>query len=365
MSYYLPPEWHPQDAVMLTWPHANTDWAPYLAEVEPVYIEISRQILKRQSLLVICHDEFVQAHVQGLLNTAVIRNSCIDTDSVNTNQLYTFVIPCNDTWARDHGPITLVNENKDTKSLDFIFNGWGNKYESSLDNAINKSLLQQPIIKATYETVDWVLEGGGIEVDDQGHLLTTELCLLNSNRNGELSREEIELKLKQHFGIQKVLWLKHGYLAGDDTDSHIDTLARFAPGNTIVYVQCLDENDEHFDELDKMQQELQALRTCNGQAFNLIPLPMPEACFEQEQGQNQAQKGERLPATYANFLIINDAILFPTYRQEETDKLALRQIEKAFPQYDIIAVDCLPLIQQFGSLHCISMQLPQGFLAFL
>jgi len=329
---------------MLTWPHADTDWAPYLSEVEPVYVEIARQVLKRQSLVVICHNELVQTHVQAL---------------IDTGQLYTFVIPCDDTWARDHGPITLVNEQKQTQSLDFIFNGWGNKYESTLDNAINKNLLKQPVIQASYEAVDLVLEGGGIEVDDNGHLLTTEQCLLNPNRNSKRSREKIEFELNKRLGSKKILWLKHGYLAGDDTDSHIDTLARLAPDNTITYVQCSDESDEHFDELNKMEQELQALRTCDGQTFTLIPLPMPAACFEQK----LSKKGERLPATYANFLIINGAILFPTYRQQETDTLALTQIQKAFPQYDIIAVDCLPLIQQFGSLHCISMQLPQGFFA--
>lgn len=335
---------------MLTWPHADTDWAPYLSEVEPVYVEIAHQVLKRQSVVVICHNEAVQCHVKALLNTSVF-----NTNEIDTRRLYTIVIPCNDTWARDHGPITLVNEQKKTQSLDFVFNGWGNKYESSLDNAINKSLLKQPTIQAEYKAVDLVLEGGGIEVDDQGHLLTTEQCLLNPNRNSELSRNKIELELKQRLGSKKVLWLKHGYLAGDDTDSHIDTLARFAPNNTITYVQCSDKSDDHFYELNKMEQELQALRTCDGQTFTLIPLPMPAACFDQE--------GERLPATYANFLIINGAILFPTYRQEETDKFALAQIQKAFPQYDIIDVDCLPLIQQLGSLHCISMQLPQGFLA--
>lgn len=345
MTFRLPPEWFPQDAVMLTWPHSKTDWAPYLSEVEPVYIEIARQVLKRQSLVVICHNDAVQSHVKALLNSR-------DIDTCN---LYPFVIPCDDTWARDHGPITLVSEQKQTQSLDFIFNGWGNKYESSLDNAINKSLMQQASIQAEHKAVDLVLEGGGIEVDDQGHLLTTEQCLLNPNRNPELSREEIELQLNQNLGSKKVLWLKHGYLAGDDTDCHIDTLARLAPNNTITYVQCSDESDEHFDELNKMEQELQALRTCDGEAFDLIPLPMPIACFNQE--------GERLPATYANFLIVNGAVLFPTYRQPEMDQRALTQVAKVFPQHDIIAVDCLPLIQQFGSLHCISMQLPQGFFA--
>lgn len=345
MTFHLPPEWHPQDAVMLTWPHTNTDWAPFLSEVEPVYIEIAHQILKRQCLVVICDNKCVQTHVQSLLNDP----------EIDSRRLYIFVIPCDDTWTRDHGPITLVNEKKQTQSLDFIFNGWGNKYQSSLDNAINNSLLKCPTIQAVYQAVDLVLEGGAIEVDGKGHLLTTEQCLLNPNRNPELSRKEIEIKLNKHLGTQRVLWLKHGSLAGDDTDSHIDTLARFAPNNTITYVQCSDESDEHYDELNKMEQELQALRSGEGKAFNLIPLPMPAACFNKED--------ERLPATYANFLIINGAVLLPTYRQEKTDNDALNQIKKAFPQHEIIAIDCLPLIQQFGSLHCISMQLPQGFLS--
>lgn len=345
MTFHLPPEWHPQDAIMLTWPHADTDWGPYLKEVEPVYIEIARQVLKRQSLVVICHSESVQSRVQALLNA----------DDIDTDNLHTFVIPCNDTWARDHGPISLVNEQNQIQALDFIFNGWGNKYASELDNAINQKLLNQPLIKANYKAINLVLEGGGIEVDGHGHVLTTEQCLLNTNRNPEFDREQIEKELNQHFGTEKILWLKHGYLAGDDTDSHIDTLARFAPNGTIVYVQCLDTQDEHFEALNKMEQELKALRSTDNLAFNLVPLPMPPACFDQD--------GDRLPATYANFLIINGAVLFPTYRQTESDQHALDQIKKAFPDHDIIAVDCLPLIQQFGSLHCISMQLPQGFFA--
>jgi len=345
MTFRLPPEWHPQDAIMLTWPHSDTDWAPYLTEVEPVYIDIARQVLQRQSLVVICHNEAIQTKVKTLLLEA----------GLNTDKLHTYVIACNDTWARDHGPITIINEQQQTQVLDFTFNGWGGKYDSDLDNTINRSLLQDSSIKADYQAVDLVLEGGGIEVDAEGHLLTTEQCLLNPNRNPELDRQQIESLLNQRLGTQKVLWLKHGYLAGDDTDSHIDTLARLAPNNTIAYVQCTEESDEHFDELHKMEQELKALRTKDGEAFSLVPLPMAEPCFDAE--------GERLPATYANFLIINGAVLLPTYRQPETDTQALTQIQKAFPQHQIIAIDCLPLIQQFGSLHCISMQLPEGFLA--
>lgn len=345
MTFRLPPEWHLQDAIMLTWPHADTDWAPYLSDVEPVYIEIARQVLKRQSLVVICHNEAVQTKVLTLL----------ENEAIDTSKLHSFCIPCNDTWARDHGPITLVNEQQNTLALDFTFNGWGGKYDSALDNAINKSLLQDSSIRATYQAIDLIIEGGGIEVDTEGHLLTTEQCLLNPNRNPTLNRQQIEAELNSRLGCKKVLWLKHGYLAGDDTDSHIDTLARFAPNNTVCYVQCTDEDDEHFIELNKMEQELKALRTINEDAFNLVPLPIPNPCFDDE--------GERLPATYANFLVINGAVLFPTYRQPTLDKQASLQIQQAFPKHEIIAIDCLPLIQQFGSLHCISMQLPKGFLA--
>lgn len=348
MTFYLPPEWHPQDAVMLTWPHKGTDWAPFLAEVEPVYVNIAKAILARQSLLVVCHDSNLESHVKILLEKA----------GCELDGLLTIMIPNNDTWARDHGPITVLSEQSQsepqTMALDFTFNGWGGKYESALDNAINQVLVNDPKVNAQLNTIDLVLEGGGIEVDGQGHLLTTEQCLLNPNRNSELNREQIESRLTELLGSKKVLWLKHGELEGDDTDSHIDTLARFAPNNTIVYVQCLDEADSHFASLNKMEQELKTLRNLSGEAFSLIPLPHPKACFNQE--------GERLPATYANFLVINGAVLFPTYGQPEQDEQALSQIKKAFPHHEILAIDCLPLINQFGSLHCISMQLPQGFM---
>lgn len=345
MSFRLPPEWYPQDAIMLTWPHADTDWAPYLSEVEPVYIAIAKEVLKRQSLVLVCHNEVLQTHVQNLLSEA----------GVNAANLYTVPIPCNDTWARDHGPLTVINKDGDVVALDFIFNGWGGKYESDLDNCINEHLMTSRFIQAKRKVIDMVLEGGGIEVDDNGHLLTTEQCLLNPNRNPELNRQQIESKLNQVFGTTKVLWLKEGELDGDDTDAHIDTLARFAPNNTIVYVQCSDKNDEHYDSLKKMEQELKALRTQTGDPFNLVSLPFPSTCLNED--------GERLPATYANFLVINGAVLFPTYRQPDQDQHALVQCQQAFPELDIIAIDCLPLIHQFGSLHCISMQLPKGFLA--
>ena len=204
-----------------------------------------------------------------------------------------------------------------------------------------------------YQALDMVLEGGGIEINEHGVLLTTSECLLNKNRNPDLNPADIEVLLKEHLGATRFLWVDHGYLAGDDTDSHIDTLVRFAPNNTLVYVQCDDKTDEHFSALDAMEKQLKTFKTADNTPYNLIELPWPKAAYDDEQ--------TRLPATYANYLIINNAVLVPTYN-DANDERALAQVQKAYPQHTIIGVNCQPIIEQFGSLHCITMQLPRGFL---
>ena len=189
-------------------------------------------------------------------------------------------------------------------------------------------------------------------------LLTTEECLLNTNRRRKgdriplVDRMQVELLLQDSFGVERILWLKHGYLAGDDTDSHIDTLARLCPDNTIVYVQSRDENDEHHAALTAMESELRAFRTATGQPYRLIPVSMPDPIFDEE--------GERLPATYANFLIMNKAVLMPTYAQPVHDEAAQRALQTAFPHHEIVGIDCRSLIRQHGSLHCATMQYPRG-----
>jgi agmatine deiminase len=194
-----------------------------------------------------------------------------------------------------------------------------------------------------------VLEGGSIESDGSGTILTTTQCQLSPNRNPHLNQKEIEKKLKKWLGAKRVLWLKNGYLAGDDTDSHIDTLVRFCNETTIAYVACTDESDEHFTALKEMVKELRNFKTDDGNPYNLIALPMPDACFDAD--------GDRLPATYANFLIVNGAVLVPTYDVPQ-DELALAQIKKAFPTRKVLGIDCKPLILQHGSLHCVTMQFP-------
>ncbi len=339
----LPPEWAPQSGVMLTWPHGYGDWAARLSKVEPVFVDIAKAVAAHELVLIVCYDDAHRAHVWQLLRNA----------GVAETQLRFFTVPSNDTWARDHGPISVVR-NGHPVLLDFQFNGWGNKYPADLDNRINTELQRLGAFAGLVrEDVELVLEGGSIEVDGAGTLLTTSRCLLSPARNPKLNREQIEASLKTLLGVERILWLHHGYLAGDDTDSHIDTLARFCDARTIAYVSCNDPQDEHYAELKAMEQELRAFRTPDGEPYRLIALPWPRARLNED--------GERLPATYANFLIINDAVLVPTY-DDPADASALARVREAFPDRNVVGVACLPLIFQYGSLHCVTMQLPADVL---
>ena len=259
-------------------------------------------------------------------------------------------MPTNDTWARDHGGITVLEDGKPVV-YDFTFNGWGLKFAANYDNLITRKLYTAGIFgdSGHKNCFDFVLEGGSIESDGEGSVLTTAECLLSDNRNN-LSEEDIEAKLIEYFGLKQVLWLNHGYLAGDDTDSHVDTLARLCDRSTIAYLKCDDIEDEHFDELKKMKKELRKFKTPEGRYYRLIPLPMADEVYF---------NNERLPATYANFLIINGAVLMPTYNSPK-DELAMQQLQKAFPDREIVGINCMALIKQHGSLHCVTMQYAKG-----
>lgn len=344
-NYYLPAEWYPQDAVLITWPHKLTDWQPFLSEVEATYIQLALSISQYQKVVIVCHDSQLKMHV--IQKLAVYK--------INLEAIIFIIAPCDDTWARDHGPITLVNSHGEIKALNYQFNAWGDKFKASLDNLINLELFKQISLQhQNYQTLTLILEGGAIESDGNGCLMTTTACLLNKNRNAHLTQLQIETHLHNQLGIQKTLWLSHGFLAGDDTDAHIDTLARFAPNNIIVYQGCHDKNDIHYSDLNKMAAQLSTFTNKKNQPYKLIELPWPEAQY--------SQQGERLPATYANFLIINHAVLVPIY-QIPQDQLAINIMENAFPDHKIIPIDCRVVIEQFGSLHCLTMQLPKGFLA--
>jgi len=334
----LPAEWEPQDAVLLGWPHGGTDWADMLDTVLPVFVQIAVEISRFEMVIIPAPDP------DGV-------RSQLEAAGARMDRVHVHAVPTNDTWARDFGPITVYQDEVPIL-LDYGFNGWGLKFRACDDNQVTARLQAVGAFGGCLREVPGlVLEGGSLESDGRGTLLTTSVCLLEANRNPHLNRGELEQRLQEQLGVARVLWLEHGYLAGDDTDSHIDTLARLAPGDRIIYQSCDDPQDEHYPELAAMAQELAALRTVAGQPFELLPLPWPEPCY--------ADDGHRLPATYANFLILNGAVLVPLY-DSPRDELALAMISRGFPGREIIGVVCRPLIEQHGSLHCVTMQIPQG-----
>lgn len=314
----LPAEWEcPDPVVLMTLPHSSSDWSYMLPEALQ------------------CFENMFEA-IRPYARLFVIKPETMAT---------------NDTWTRDYGPITIEMNDGSYRCLDFTFNGWGMKFPANLDNCVNRRLLEQGHFASPIEChKELVLEGGSIDSDGHGCLLVTSECLLEANRNPAMSREMIEDKLVSLFGLRKVLWLDHGYLAGDDTDSHIDTLARFAPDRRIVYVGCDDVCDEHYEALKAMEMQLQGFTDADGRPFELLRLPMADPVYDPDEG-------IRLPATYANYLVLPEAVIMPSYSSPKKDEEAARILAKAYNR-KIVSVNCLPLIRQHGSLHCSTMQIP-------
>ena len=304
----LSAEWEEQEMVQLTWPHEKTDWAPMLPEITATYIEMAQAISKYEKLLIVAPDvekvkQLLAEHLTTQQMSNVVYHQC----------------PTNDTWARDHAFLTL----SDGTLLDFCFNGWGEKFEASLDNAINRSLyesthspLSSLLYSLSYENhLDFVLEGGSIESDGKGTIYTTRCCLLAPHRNQPLTEQQIEQELKRRLRADRIVWLDDEPLPGDDTDGHIDTLARILPDGT------------------------------------LLRMPLPDPIYDED--------GTQLPATYANYLIINGAVLVPTYGQPANDERAIQRIQEAFPDREMIPIDSRSIIRQHGSIHCCTMQYPK------
>lgn len=336
----FPAEWESDGFILLAWPHEQTDWAYMLPQIQQCYRNIIAAIVPYQKVIIVAPD-CVNAKKQ--------------LGPFDPERIFFIEIPTNDTWTRDYGPLTILNADSRPICLDFCFNGWGMKFAACLDNLVSSSMKSRCLIAAPMINCrDFVLEGGGIESDGRGSLMTTSQCQLSPNRNATLSRDEISQRLLQYFGARQVLWVDHGYLAGDDTDSHIDTLARFAPADTILYVGCDDPDDEHYAQLQAMKADLQSFRTLAGQPFNLFELPLPDPIFDDD--------GQRLPATYANFLALPQVVIMPSYSQPRKDQLARQILTVAFER-PVVTVDCLPLIRQHGSLHCATMQIPQNAIA--
>ncbi|MBK1973757.1 agmatine deiminase family protein, partial [Campylobacter sp. TTU-622] len=293
-----------------------TDWKPYLNDILKSYKEFIKAIIPFQKVLLIApsKEDFIPY--------------------LSFNNVEFFICDTNDTWIRDYGPIAILEENK-LKALDFTFNAWGNKFQSNLDNKVNTELFLRKF-KEKLEKIDLILEGGSIDFNGKGVMLTTSNCLLNSNRNSHLNKQELDKKLKNVFGLEKIIWLENGFIQGDDTDHHIDTLARFIDENTIAFCTCEDKKDIHYEPLKKMKEEL--LKT----GFHLLELPLPKPLF---------YEGKRLGATYANFVFINNALIMPFYK-DENDEIVAKRLAKALPNRKIIGVDARVFLRQNGSLHC-------------
>ena len=337
-SLRFPAEWEPQSAVLLAWPHAGTDWAARLAEVEETYIALVAAIARFQRVVVCVADDDIETYAEMRL-----RSNRVDMERVRFA-----TVPYDDTWLRDSGPVTLRDADRFTL-LDFRFTGWGGKFEAGDDDRLVERLDAEGLFHhAERRPIDFALEGGAIDTDGAGTLLTTWQCL--HERHPQAERGELAAKLREWLRQDRVLWLEHGYLEGDDTDAHVDTLARFAPGDAIVFQACDDESDSHHGELQAMAGEIAALRTREGRPYRLFPLPWPRPILDD---------GRRLAASYANFLIVNGAVLMPAYGGDVDGRAAV-VLAGAFPDREIVQVPCRPLIWQNGSLHCLTMQLPEG-----
>lgn len=331
---HFPAEWERQSAVMIAWPHPSGDFGIQLDAVEKTFCIIADAISRFQTLIIICRDNTHKQHIQLLLQ----------------NNQYRFIqAPYDDIWLRDTAPLCVQTENG-YQLLNFRFNGWGEKYPYQSDNALNRNLFTKRIFGDNpMQNIEMVLEGGSIETDGQGTLLTTRQCLLNPNRNPELDEQEIEAELRRYLGVERILWLDQNNLAGDDTDAHIDTLARFCSPDSIAYTCNNHSKDRNYTGLENLEAQLKNFTTTAGKKYNLIPLPLPKPVL--------GTAGERLPANYANFLVINKAVLVPAYN-DPMDKVAAERLSSCFPGREMIAVPCTPLVQQYGSLHCMTMQFP-------
>lgn len=335
----LPAEWEPHSFTQLTWPGEDSDWAYMMGEVEECYVRMAEAIVRREPLLIVADDV---ERVRRRLGDAL------------ASRVRLFACPTNDTWARDHGAITTLGDDGVPIVNDFQFNGWGLKFAANKDNLITGRLVRGLFGGVRYRDARGVvLEGGSIESDGRGTILTTSCCLLSDNRNGFATKQEAEGMLRAHFACERVLWLDHGELIGDDTDGHVDTLARFAPGDTIVYVgRPNGGSDAQSVSLARMEEQIAQFTTSDGEPYRTVALPCPPPIFDKDDG-------TRLPATYANFYFVDGAILLPTYGVE-TDAQAVGVMSEAFPAFEVVPVDCHALIRQHGSLHCSTMQYPQG-----
>lgn len=344
----LVPEWAPQEAIILAWPDELMDWRDNLEQAQECYAQIIDALLPRVGVILLVHEL-----------TSIPEHKLTEWRSHEGSHRLTVVnnFKLNDTWMRDVMPLFGVLDGQKV-AYDYGFNGWGLKFASNHDNtAVRRLFFERKIFdsEVLYKNyLDVILEGGAIDVNARGDLLTTSSVLWQENRNPNFLIGRYESYFDERLGLTVHDLERPLPMEGDDTDGHIDTLARFVDDRTIVYNACGDEQDTHFANLKEMEEEIKALKSADGDSFRCVPLPIPSPLYDEE--------GERLPATYANFLITNGAVLLPTYN-DEMDTVAQVILQELLPEHEIITIDCCALVQQHGSLHCITMQVPEGYIS--
>ncbi|MES1925430.1 agmatine deiminase family protein [Salinisphaera sp. T31B1] len=340
MSRYLPPEWAHQHATLLVWPRTGADWGHGLAAARAVIADMAAVLCGHQQVILVAADDEALSSIAG---HPVL-------GELGHHRLRVVSAPNNDIWARDTGPITVVDTGERIFT-DFRFDGWGGQFEADNDDRLTATLFEAGAFgPGQLDRREQTLEGGSIETNGAGALLTTERCLIAGRRNAGIDRPRAEALLADAFGIERVHWLAHGDLIGDDTDGHIDTLARFVADDTIVYQACDDPADAHHEPLAAMADELAGLRTADNRAYRLVALPLPQPVHDPDDG-------HRLPAGYANFLIANGCVLVPAFG-DPADEVAQRVIGELFPGRVVEPIDSRALIRQHGGLHCAAMQIP-------
>lgn len=343
MARLLPAEWAPQDALLLIWPHADSDWAPRLDAAESAFGALALAVTRFEPLVIACHDEATRDRAIERLRDLGCPRSAFTTA----------LVPSDDTWARDIAPITVFDDERPL-CIDFAFDGWGGKYRSRRDAAFAGALLDNPgFATLGREHGDFVLEGGALETDGAGTLLVNRRTVLDPARNRELDQEGAEARFRHHFGIERTLWLDVEPVPGDDTDGHIDTLARFTDTGTIVHAAPHSPDDPAAATLEALREQLAELRTADGHPYDLVPLPNPAPFTDQREFP--------CPATYANFVILNDAVLMPAYA-DANDGVAVERLQERFPGRTIVPVPSRTFVTQAGGPHCLTMHFPQGTL---
>lgn len=338
---HMPAEWEYASAIMIAWPHSDTDWAYMLDQAQECYRNMADVFSRYAHVIVVAPDS-------DYLCRSLAALPCHD-------RIHYAEIATNDTWIRDYGPLTVTDDSGNHHALDFGFNGWGLKFAANLDNQVTSRMYQTGLLTEVPENlISFILEGGSIESDGCGTILTTSRCLLSPNRNGSLNKKEIDGYLRRWLGANNVLWLDNGGVEGDDTDGHIDTIARMAPERTIVYTGCSDTADSHYATFKAMKEQLATFSAADGKPYRLVELPMPPAVYD-------SVNGRRLAATYANFLALPDVLFMPTYDAPDTDHLAADILGRVFAR-EVVGVDARALIRQNGSLHCATMQIPLDLL---